>query len=551
MRVGDLGYRFDKVSGEYRPTLYPGESADGWEVPEGMGGDFRRLSAMIEGKYSIEYLKVCAFYNKMFPSLKAGEWSSASYNARPYTWLDQERSDTGTGMSSNYLKQIVDQVTSRLGTVQFVPYLMSEDKSFEYVVYKDEVERILRMYSTRDGFNRVCMEVFHDAAVLGYSYVFIDPWTGRLVKASDYEVGIFESQLNRGRVEQMLYRDYACPAHQALVYLEGLDGGRKAELLERMSGRVSVDLCLYFNSLVGECFATVDGMALPARDYPFGEVLVAVMRWDTGFSAVTGSSLFDTLYPLQREINKINAKQQQLVRNYKGATPVFNADVELAMKSITNGAGECLYVDSQRPLDSLMTVINPTPIDPELSGIVQEYKGAMYELAGIQNASFDMENMRSAAAVVALDQTRDSVFQAQLSALSDFIAKALTLYVRYNARRGGAAGGMDWESVERLLDTAYISLKPVHLNDPLSDEAADRGEVDYVQLCVARCVMEVVRGRMTFATLPYYVDWQQVTLMVAATLVKFEALGVGVPDSVHEFLVSAFVESVRLGEVAL
>ena len=78
-----------------------------------------------------------------------------------------------------------------------------------------------------------------------------------------------------------------------------------------------------------------------------------------------------------------------------------------------------------------MTVINPTPLDPELSGTVQEYKSAMYELAGIQNASFDMENMRSAAAVVALDQTRDSVFQAQLSALSDFIANALRLYIIY------------------------------------------------------------------------------------------------------------------------
>ena len=120
---------------------------------------------------------------------------------------------------------------------------------------------------------------------------------------------------------------------------------------------------------------------LTTKEYPFDKVLMATMRWDAGFTATTSTSLFDLLYPMQREINKINAKQQQLIRLYKGATPVFNQDVELAMKSLTNGAGECLYVDSSRPIDSLMTVINPTPLDPELSATVTEYKTAMYPSA--------------------------------------------------------------------------------------------------------------------------------------------------------------------------
>ena len=276
------------------------------------------------------------------------------------------------------------------------------------------------------------------------------------------------------------------------------------------------------------------------------------MRWDTGFTATTSTSLFDLLYPMQREINKINAKQQQLIRMYKGATPVFNQDVELALKHITNGAGECLFVDSQRPIDSLMTVINPTPIDPELSATVQEYKTAMYELAGIQNASFDMENMRSAAAVVALDQTRDAVFQAQLSGLSDFIAEALTLYIKFNSGYKTDSEQMDWDSVLKLIDTAYITLKPVHLNDPLSDEEKSRNEpVDYMQLCVSRCVLRIAKGELTFETLPYFVDWRQVTLVCVVMLIKMEALGVEVPDAIHRFLIAAFVESVKDGEVQL
>ena len=553
MNINGFKYVYDPVLQINRPTLYPGEATDDWELPPAIEGDFQKLNALLESKYGKEYLKICAFYNKMFPSLKNSDWSVSSYNAAPFTWHDQERTDTGTGISSNYLKQIVDQITSRLGTIQFVPYLLSEDQNFEYIIYKDEVERILRMYVNKDKFSRKCIDVFHDAAVLGYSYVFIDPYTGKLVKANDYEIGIFEGQMNKDHIMQMLYRDYAFPTVDALRYLEDLhDDKKKTELIESMNNKVSVDLCMYFNCITKSCTVTIDGKALPEKPYPFDEVLVAIMRWDTGFTATTSTSLFDALYPIQREINKINAKQQQLIRMYKGATPVLNADLEVAMKSITNGSGEILYVDSQRPIDSLMTVINPTPIDSELSAIVNEYKTSMYEIAGIQNASFDMENMRSAAAVVALDQTRDSVFQAQLSGLSDFIAQALSLYIKFNAGYKCNDNNMDWDAVAELINSAYISLKPVHLNDPLSDEDKSRqAPIDYMQLCVSRCVLDIVRGKVSFETLPYYVDWRQVVLICVTNLVKFEALGIPVPDSMHKFLISAFVESIKDGEVQL
>ena len=111
---------------------------------------------------------------------------------------------------------------------------------------------------------------------------------------------------------------------------------------------------------------------------------------------------------------------------------------------------------------------------------------------------------------------------------------------------------MDWDEIKRLIDTAYISLKPVHLNDPLSDEENTRQQpIDYLQLSTARAVLNVLKGKVSFETLPYYVDWQQVTLMLAITTVKFEALGIEVPDSLHEFLIAAFIESVKLGEVKI
>lgn len=556
MRVNGISYVYDSVEGMSRPTLYPGEDSHDWSLPEEISSDFHKLNAILESKYSREYLKICAFYNKMFPSLKASDWVTNTYNAQPFTYIDQERTDTGTGISMNYLKQIVDQITSRLGTIQFVPYVLSEEQSLEYILYHDEVERVLRMYINKDKFNRKCIEIFHDAAILGYSHVFIDPYTGKMVKANDYEIGMFESQMNKRHIMQMLYRDYAFPVSDALVYLQDCDDKQSEELTEHLSDRVTCDLCMYFNCLTKTCHVSIDGKVLPPKEYPFNEVLMTTMQWDVGFSAVTTTSLFDLLYPMQREVNKLNAKEQQLVRMYKGAVPVFNSDVELAMKSISNGSGECLYVDSQRPIDSLMTVINPTPLDPELGAKVTEYKTAMYELAGIQNASFDMENMRSAAAVVALDQTRDSVFQAQLSGLADFIASALKLYIQYNAAYKPDADKLtrvvDWDAINNLMQSAYINLKPVHVNDPLSDEERTQPTpTDYIQLALSRIALAVIKGEITYDDVPYYVEREPVTLMLAATLIKFEALGANVPMYVHEYLVSAFVDAIKNGEVEL
>lgn len=555
MTVNVTDYVFDEIEGLNRPTLYPGESSNTWTIPEGISTDYHRLNAIIENKYSREYLKICAFYNKMFPSLKMSDWSVSTYNASPFTALEQEHNDTGNGINSNYLKQIVDQITSRLGTILFVPKLISEEQSLEYIVYKDEVERILRMFIRNDDFNRICLEAFHNAAILGYSHVFIDPFTGKLIKANDYEIGMFESQFNRGNIVQMLYRDYAFPVASVIDYLVHYDNEVKEEVLEIIKDRVTVDLKMYFNCLTHELYLTIEDKTLPPLEYPFDNVLVTTFTWDTGFSKVTATSLFDLLYPCQREVNKINAKIQQLIRLYKGTIPIFSSDVDIAMKNITNGSGECLYIDSSRPVDSLVTVMNPTPLDPQLSAEITNYKTVMYELAGLSQMSFNMENMRSAAAVIALDQTRDSVFQAQLSGLSAFIKRAMTLYVKFFAQFGELKTErkpVDWGVIATLLDQSYIDLQPVHINDSLSrDQVTEPNGTDYAKLQVARIVLDIIKGNITYESVPYYIAKQDVLLNVASLLIKVDALGIDVPDNIHIFLMDAFIDEIKQKRIQL
>ena len=552
-----IEYVKDEVQGLYRPSLYPGEgNTNEWGVPKEHSRDFERLNSIIENKYTREYLKICAFYNKLFPSLKESSWETSSYNTIPFTTMDQERADTGTGINFNYLKQIVDHITSRIGTISFVPTLMSEDQSIEYMVYKDEAERIIRKLMKQDRLNRKTLEAFHNAAVVGYSHIFMDPYTHHLRKASDFEIGIYESQFNKDSVKQMLYRDYAFPVVDVEPYKEGVDG----ELLERLNDTLedkhTVDLKMYFNCVEHKVYCVINNITLPEKTYPFDHVLINTFVWDTGFSKVTTTSLFDLLYPSQREINKIAAKIQQLIRNYKGPVPVFDSQVDLAMKEITNGTGECLYVNSNRSIDSLVTVINPTPLDPQLSAEIQDYKTFMYELSGMTQASFNMDNMRSAAAVVALDQTRDTVFQAQLAGMADFIKDILNTYIEYYAKFPDHAQGerkaVDWEVMYKLIQSSYIDLKPMHINDFMSDENEAKQEApDYTQQAGMRTVLEIIKGETTFDTIPYFLDKGQITFAVASLLPKFEALGIAIPMTIHEYLIAAYLNEVAEGKINL
>lgn len=550
-------YVKDSINGGYRPSLYPGEGkASEWGNTPEHSRDFERLNSIIENKYTREYLKICAFYNKLFPSLKESSWEQSSYNSIPFTTMDQERNDTGTGINFNYLKQIVDHITSRIGTISFVPTLMSEDQSIEYLVYKDEAERIIRMLMKQDKLNSKAISVFHNSAVIGYSHMFMDPYTHKLRKASDFEVGIYESQFNKDSVKQMLYRDYAFPKADLTPYIEGLPDDLMERVTDSIESKHTIDFKMYINCVDHKVYCVVNNITLPEKEYPFDHVLISTFVWDTGFSKVTTTSLFDLLYPCQREINKIAAKIQQLIRMYKGPVPVFDSQVDLSMKEITNGTGEALYVNSTRPIDSLVTVINPTPLDPQLSAEIQNYKTAMYELSGMSQSSFNMDNMRSAAAVVALDQTRDTVFQAQLAGMAEFIKEVLNMYIEYYAKFPDYAQGerkaVDWEIMYRLIKSSYIDLKPMHINDFMSDENEAKQEApDYAQQAGMRIVLDIIKGEITYESIPYFIDKNQITFEMAALLVKFEALGIAIPITVHQYLMTAYLNEVAAGKLSL
>ena len=56
---------------------------------------------------------------------------------------------------------------------------------------------------------------------------------------------------------------------------------------------------------------------------------------------------------------------------------------------------------------------------------------------------------------------------------------------------------------------------------------------------------------MDLHSIPYFLDKGAVTMKVAATMVKFEALGIDVPKEIHDYLMTAFIDAVKKGQARL
>ena len=174
----------------------------------------------------------------------------------------------------------------------------------------------------------------------------------------------------------------------------------------------------------------------------------------------------------------------------------------------------------------------------------------MLELAGIQNMSFSSDSIKSAAAVIALDQLHDNVYEAQLQGLGQFMKQCFEHYVEYCCIN--TPGKEEWVAIKALLQNGYIDLKVVSAHDPLNSMAAATGEVvDDLKALLARLTIDVIAGRKTFDTIPPYVDRNELLLQVMAAALKFSSNGIELPGTIHLFFVDAFIDNVATGQVNL
>ncbi len=554
-------FNFDDVTKTYIPSTVDKSakgSTDWSQVPEGIRPDVMALNSLLYSKYEVEYLILCAFYNKMFPSFKSEDWYRSSYNTVPFTLQYQEHTDTGTGITSNYLKTIIDSIVSRLGNTKFDFKILADQPTLLYAIYKDEIERIFKSVTKKFNLTEVTRSVFHDASILCFSHVFVDPYTHELRKVNDYELGVYECEFNTNKITRALITNYCLPVSALGPYVKSFS---EDELKTIIGTKTQVTLAIYIDCMRHKSFAIIEDTHCSAgEEYPFDEVLMTTYSWDIGVSRSRVTSLFSLLYPIQRQLDQLLEKKGVLLRNYKGPVPIFNQNCDIVVKELSNATGEFLFLDNSiaaQPSD-IMTVLEPTPLDANLNAEMDSLKGQMFEIAGIQNISMDLENYRSASALLALEQQRDASFQSQVASLAEFVQHTMEMYITFCAKMGadmpGQISTISWQDIDDLLHEAYLKVLPVHDNDPMGGAEEEPADLDYMAINVDKFVKQVIVGKQSLATLDFTLDYHEVKKVAATKLMRLKAITDG--DSQEEvnlttFLVQCFVEDVKRGEVTL
>jgi hypothetical protein len=340
-----------------------------------------------------------------------------------------------------------------------------------------------------------------------------------------------------------------------------LAGFTKEDILEITEGRTQVDLRLYLDTFRRKKYVTVGNKTSAPTDYPFEHVQIKTYSWDIGIINSTVASLFDGLYPIQRALDKLLAKKTQLLSNYKGPVPIFNMDCDVIVKQLSNSTGEALFLDTSLKPADVVTVIEPTPLDPQLGAEVEALKAQMHELAGIQQVSMDIENYRSAAAVIALDQQRDTSFQSQVSSLAEFTRDVLVMYVDYCAATKvpmpySERTGIDWGDIKLLFDESYLDVKPIHELKQDGGTMDTPTEPDYAMINVDKFLIAVIKDGVGLEKMDFSLDYVMVKQIAAVKLVRMKSItdlgeSAFMMTNLTNFLVQCFVEDLKRGEASI
>jgi hypothetical protein len=163
----------------------------------------------------------------------------------------------------------------------------------------------------------------------------------------------------------------------------------------------------------------------------------------------------------------------------------------------------------------------------------------------------NLDNLRSAAAVVALDQLRDARFESQLFLMAEFVEQMLVNIVRFNAGMAlterTEIGDIPWQNMLDLVNSAYIEIIPVHGNDP-EDKPVEPPE-DFQLYIVDKFIMAVINGEKTHADINYTINRQILKKQAVNKLLRFKALD-GEYRELEELVLMLFVDDIKSGVVS-
>ena len=308
----------------------------------------------------------------------------------------------------NVIKSIIDTLVSKIAQSNVRPYFNTINGSYTDMQAALQTQNYFDQLFDTENVNRTVSEAFRDACIFDTGYVYID--TDKIEKAEPYNVYLDPREAaNNLHYTKMYYERTNFPVSQ-------LPDKVRQEIRNK-----SIEYCtygIYISAIDHTKVYIINGRVLSTEDYKPDVIPLVVIPYGSLTFGGSTSSIVDTLYSIQTQIDLLQQKITE-ASNLSPANTIFlPEDNGIKPSMIDNRVGNIMTF---RPVPGStgapIAISTPSFISEQYRDLVNDYINKCYELVGISQLSatgVKPSGVDSGIALSTLENVESDRFETQL-----------------------------------------------------------------------------------------------------------------------------------------
>lgn len=308
----------------------------------------------------------------------------------------------------NVVKSIIDTLVSKIAQSNVRPYFNTVNGSYTDMQAALQAQNYFDNLYDRENVNYIISEAFRDACIFDTGFVYIDD--SHIEKAQPYNVYLDPAESgNNLKYTKMYYERTNFP-------VVSLDDSIQSKIRNK-----SIEYCtygIYINTVTHEKVHTVNGRVLLSTEYKPDVIPLVVIPYSPLTYGNSTSSIVDTLYTIQTQIDLLEQKITEASTLSPANTVFIPEDNGIKPSMVDNRVGNIM---TYRPVPgssgSPIAVSTPNFISEQYLAIVNDYINKCYELVGISQLSatgVKPSGVDSGIALSTLENVESDRFETQL-----------------------------------------------------------------------------------------------------------------------------------------
>lgn len=308
----------------------------------------------------------------------------------------------------NIIRSIIDTLVSKIAQSNVRPYFNTVNGSYTDMQAALQAQNYFDNLYDQEKVNYIISEAFRDACIFDTGYVYID--NNHIEKAQPYNVYLDPAEsANNLKYTKMYYERQNFP-------VVSLDSNIQSKIRNK-----SIDYCtygVYINTATHEKAYIVNGRILLQEEYKPDVIPLVVIPYSPLTYGNSTSSIVDTLYTIQSQIDLLEQKITEASTLSPANTVFIPEDNGIKPSMVDNRVGNIM---TYRPVPgnsgAPIAVSTPSFISEQYLALVNDYINKCYELVGISQLSatgVKPAGVDSGIALSTLENVESDRFETQL-----------------------------------------------------------------------------------------------------------------------------------------